>query len=798
MRIKTEGVKKMTVRKWLILWAATCSSWSLAGSPVPEVVAKKSYVVVVSDETVKQDGWKDVVTELRKKHDASLIVYPSGKVAAALPELKKLHPRFAAFVARPEEAGRAFVVAVHRLTRKLDKDPYTDVRWGIVTGYEAADALRIAKRKEPLVISSAASSMGPGSFKSLDHGFASSETDATKFWIKKSGGETVESKVGPDPVKSLVEAFNTQSPDMFVTSGHASERDWQVIYNKNLGFFKCDNGQLYGISSKKERFNVNSPGVKVYLPMGNCLIGHIPKKDCMATAWMHTGGVHQMFGYTAVTFHGYMGWGMGTFFNNRYNVSESFYFNNQSLVWELNKLFPKQAAIEFGDYDQRRINQLSKTHKIGDRKLLGHLWDRDVVAFYGDPAWDARHSVKDIAWKATYEHNGENVKVTVSFLKDGTWGNRPLAIPFPERLGRIRLIECSDKLKPLVVDDFALLPLEKKPYKAGQTVTLTLGAYTIDPKPTSATTQPILAKAAKDTPGTDLPNPGQFNPQTLGLSKEMTRSVHYAYRYAQKNGREIAKALMGSKKNEVEDMSFLVANMPLRDLVSLRSDYLLENVRYAQKAFAEAPWKEAVSPELYRDYVLPYASLTEKRDQWRKTFYEKLKPVVKDIKSPGEAAVKLNQTIYTMFNVTYHATKRPKPDQGPLESIKATVASCTGLSVLLVDACRAVGIPARIAGVAQWTKGPGNHTWVEVWDDGKWHCLGASESKKLNGVWFGKGAAAADVTDPMKRVYAACFSRTTLHFPIAWNPYANYVPAVDVSQRYKELFGEKTEKEPKK
>ena len=45
-----------------------------------------------------------------------------------------------------------------------------------------------------------------------------------------------------------------------------------------------------------------------------------------------------------------------------------------------------------------------------------------------------------------------------------------------------------------------------------------------------------------------------------------------------------------------------------------------------------------------------------------------------------------------MINVRYHARKRPKPDQSPYESIDAGFASCTGLSVLLIDACRSVGV----------------------------------------------------------------------------------------------------------
>ena len=42
------------------------------------------------------------------------------------------------------------------------------------------------------------------------------------------------------------------------------------------------------------------------------------------------------------------------------------------------------------------------------------------------------------------------------------------------------------------------------------------------------------------------------------------------------------------------------------------------------------------------------------------------------------------------------------------------MATCTGLSIMLVEACRAVGIPARVAGIASWPGRGGNHTWVEV------------------------------------------------------------------------------------
>ena len=72
------------------------------------------------------------------------------------------------------------------------------------------------------------------------------------------------------------------------------------------------------------------------------------------------------------------------------------------------------------------------------------------------------------------------------------------------------------------------------------------------------------------------------------------------------------------------------------------------------------------------------------------------------------------------------------------------MASCTGLSILLIDACRAVGVPARFVGTPLWSDGSGNHSWVEVWDDG-WHFTGAAEptGDALNKAWFTGRAAQA-------------------------------------------------------
>ena len=280
---------------------STCSARLVCevdeATPAVRIEPRGSYVVAISETVHAQFAWRQVAQALREKYGAELIVFPAGRPQDALPELRCLFPAQVCFVVPPEECGRAFVVAVHRLTRQLDDDPYGDVLWGIIAGYEAEDALRMARLREPLVTRNGATSMGPGLLDRLDCGFASSEARVSDFWTKEDGQAAV--------------VHTVADPDVFYTSGHATEHDWQIAYNIPGGSFRCDNGRLFAQGTEGGRTPIVSPNTKVYLPVGNCLIGHIDRRDCMTTAWLHSGGIGQVIGYTAVTFYGYMGWGTG-------------------------------------------------------------------------------------------------------------------------------------------------------------------------------------------------------------------------------------------------------------------------------------------------------------------------------------------------------------------------------------------------------------------------------------------------------------------------------------------------------
>lgn len=234
---------------------------------------------------------------------------------------------------------------------------------------------------------------------------------------------------------------------------------------------------------------------------------------------------------------------------------------------------------------------------------------------------------------------------------------------------------------------------------------------------------------------------------------------------------------------------FLVDNMPASDRGVLSEEFLLSNLDLAMTARTNFPWARAITEAMFLNDLLPYASLDEPRDEWRTDFYKMASEIVRDCKSAGEAAQVLNRDLFKRVNVHYN-TGRKRNNQSPAESIQQGKATCTGLAIILVDACRAVGVPARIAGVPQWAQKEGNHTWTEYWD-GDWHFLGADEYDK-NGpdrAWFNSDAAitVATGTNSLNQIFASSWRRTGTYFPLAWDFDSRDVPGVNVSYRYANL-----------
>ena len=190
-----------------------------------------------------------MVAALKAKHNASIITY-NASVDESLDALQQKFPRYTCFVAKPGDAGREFVARIHQLTRNIDGDPYTDMFWGILTGYDADNALAIAGHSEPLVVEKVASGTEFAT-EMVTEGQWYDELVKNKH-VKKDRGGKAEILKGPDDTtKAMVDLLNDYQPDLMITSGHATERDWQIGFRFRSGQFRCIDGRLYGLDAQQ-------------------------------------------------------------------------------------------------------------------------------------------------------------------------------------------------------------------------------------------------------------------------------------------------------------------------------------------------------------------------------------------------------------------------------------------------------------------------------------------------------------------------------------------------------------------
>ena len=245
-----------------------------------------------------------------------------------------------------------------------------------------------------------------------------------------------------------------------------------------------------------------------------------------------------------------------------------------------------------------------------------------------------------------------------------------------------------------------------------------------------------------------------------------------------------------------KEMAFLLKNMPDFDREEMDLNLLRENVEYAHLAREKYSWAKRLPEDVYLYDVLPYHVVDEVRDSWRKELYEMFAPAVDTCTTMYDAVCAVNANIPRLTGVDYN-TKREKTNQSPRESMRQGMASCTGLAILLVDAYRAVGIPARFAGTASWHDNRGNHSWTEVWLDGEWRVTEYYFPSKLDHLWFMADASKANAEDRTYAIYATRFGKADDWFPMVWadgdvegrsvEELPKWVGAENVTKHYQEL-----------
>lgn len=446
--IELTACMKMPIVMRLLLLTATLFSTALAQEENP---TQNGYSIITWKNTAATKEWKEVIDALQEKHQAQLIVCENS-LNEALPSLQKQQPHFVAIVGQSTQIGSKVLQDLQPMLRQIDADPYLDVRWGVITGRSASDAMRIVKEKQALVIERTVSATRlPTSFGKEVECF--DELTARRHSLKKDGGMNQEIPLpADDSIAALAQAFADPRTQFIVTSGHATTRDWQPGYSYKNGAFHSRDGVLYGLDLAKKEHPVRSDTPKIYLPCGNCLMGQVDGSDAMALAWMHSAGVRQMAGYLEPTWYGYMGWGMLDYFYEqpaRFTFAEAFVANQHALIHRL--------------ATQKNLSAM-------DRK--GLLFDRDMVAFYGDPAWSATMAAQpDALWfSQKLTQTADTILLEIAPLnKESSYttidtngsqrGGRPFIAFLPKDINpeEYELVSAS-RYNPILGNDFVLLP----------------------------------------------------------------------------------------------------------------------------------------------------------------------------------------------------------------------------------------------------------------------------------------------------------------------------------------------------
>ncbi len=442
---------------------AVSSAFAAENSTPPvqnaQTAEKPGYAIIASSWVLDDADWAKAVEALKAKHSEKFNVVVIRNDENMLGKLRKVFPKYACYVVKPEEASRANLAMIWQTTRALDDDPYGDVIWGIITGFNADDALRMAQVEDRPTVKAAG-----GTAINLDlfeEGVCYDEGAKNRRRVKKPGSPMEVLEDAPDDTTRAI-AESLDGAQLFVTSGHATQRDWMLGYNYKNGFFVSKNGQLYGKpSTGEEPFEINASGSKIYLASGNCLIGDIDGPNAMALAYFHSCNVDQMVGYVVPTWFGFMGWGTQGYYlgqPGRFTVSEAFFANNQALLYLLDQ--KAKGEMELPAQFLRSLN-----------------YDRDVFVLYGDPAWQNALVEQESGWAQTLKSEKtedgralwtltiEPKKGPETFnfdrAKGSHYNNRPFFQLFPTRVADAKVVSGAE-FNPVVVDNFILVPQSEK------------------------------------------------------------------------------------------------------------------------------------------------------------------------------------------------------------------------------------------------------------------------------------------------------------------------------------------------
>jgi hypothetical protein len=364
----------------------------ISATPVPD---NYTYAVVISTSSYADAGWKAVADSLLKKHSrtASRLFTWNTSVNDVKSELAAFMPTYIGFIASPvTECNTAFVSAASRLTRALDADPYGDAYWGVITGFQASDALRAISESlliKTVVLGSNGIAYEPPLQRYYQGlGMPCESYTKTDYLFPTANGQVYSVEQRPESQQDRVHLISkwlnaatlnisvsgkgtiAGTFDCLITGGHGNVNVWQMHYSDagTEGYLRSSNGQLTGTPNSGSQIAINVPTPKVYWHASNCLMATPDNINNWVYAAFHTGHAVQLFGFIpeASTGDEFMAWGLFdrvSKFAGRYTLPQAFFICNNNAQFELQ-------------------------HSTGLFNTAGVQSYMDATLIYGDPAAD--------------------------------------------------------------------------------------------------------------------------------------------------------------------------------------------------------------------------------------------------------------------------------------------------------------------------------------------------------------------------------------------------------------------------
>uniref|UniRef100_A0A7S2BQR0 Transglutaminase-like domain-containing protein n=1 Tax=Octactis speculum TaxID=3111310 RepID=A0A7S2BQR0_9STRA len=245
-------------------------------------------------------------------------------------------------------------------------------------------------------------------------------------------------------------------------------------------------------------------------------------------------------------------------------------------------------------------------------------------------------------------------------------------------------------------------------------------------------------------------------------------------------------------------LGFPTAGAP--DIDGLNYGILQPTVNLSLVNRAKLSWAADVPEAEFNDYVLPYASVNEARSNWRPLLRDALLDTVLagDALLTSDVVTAVNSFLWSDAALSPNAPIVFKSSMTPLVYDPMSVlafgyASCTGVSILFVDALRSVGVAARLVGTPAWNgvAANGNHNWVEVYDpeNKSWGFIEAAPAGGGETLtdpcdkWFCNPSHVANGTQFFAARWDSEAAEGTV-YPMAWDLDNLNIPGVDRTDYY--------------